>query len=145
MRDGNCEFRSKSIPSSAGRGSIKADAVGGKAEKLLPLLGVYLLDSSLSLLMVSVAISGLSVLVLEHSGDPGEPDRRSMALGLAQSVEQFCVLGVEFFLDLPGSGLPVGRELESVEASVVWVPRTGYPSAVDESCHEPANGAFLQT
>jgi hypothetical protein len=64
----------------------KADAVGGKAEKLLPLLGVYLLDSSLSLLMVSVAISGLSVLVLEHSGDPGEPDRQSVAFGRSQSV-----------------------------------------------------------
>jgi hypothetical protein len=30
-------------------------------------------------------------VVLEHSGDPGEPDRRSMAFGLAQSVEQFSV------------------------------------------------------
>ena len=63
--------------------------------------------------MVSVTISGLSVLVLEHSGDPGEPDRRSMAFGLAQFVEQFCVLGVEFFPDLPGSGLPVVGDVES--------------------------------
>jgi hypothetical protein len=55
----------------------------------------------------------LSLVVLEHSGDPGEPDRRSMAFGLAQSVEQFCVLGVEFFPDLAGSGLPVVSDLES--------------------------------
>jgi hypothetical protein len=84
-----------------------------EAQKLLRLLGVYFPDSSLDLLMVSVTISALSLVVLEHSGDPGEPDRRSMAFGLAQSVEQFCVLGVEFFLDLPGSGLPVVGDLES--------------------------------
>ena len=79
-------------------------------------------DSSLCLLMVSVTISGLSVVVLEHSGDPGEPDRQSMAFGRGQSVQQFCVPSVQFFPDLPGSGLPIVCELESVEASIVWVP-----------------------
>ena len=90
----------------------------------MPLSGGYFHDSSLSLLMVSVAISGLSVLVLEHSGDSGEPDRQSVAFGRGQFVEQFCVPGVQFFPDLPGRGLPVVCELESVEASVVWVPRS---------------------
>ena len=79
-------------------------------------------DSSLWLLVVSVTISGLSVVVLEHSGDPGEPDRQSVAFGRGQSVEQFCVPGAQLFPDLPGRGLPVVGELESVEASIVWVP-----------------------
>ena len=73
-------------------------------------------------LIVSVTISGLSVLAFEHSGDPGEPDRQSVAFGRGQSVEQFCVPGAQLCPDLSGSGLPVVCELESVEASVVWVP-----------------------
>jgi hypothetical protein len=77
---------------------------------------------SLCLLVVSVTISGPSMVAPEHSGDPGEPDRQSLAFGRGQSVQQLGVLGVQFLPDPPGRGLPVVSELESVEASIVWVP-----------------------
>jgi len=67
-------------------------------------------------------ISGLSMVAPEHSGDPGEPDRQSLAFGRGQSVQQLSVLGLQFLPDPPGRRLPAVGELESVEASVVWVP-----------------------
>ncbi len=72
--------------------------------------------------MLSVTISGLSVVAPEHSGDPGEPDRQSVAFGLGESVQQLGVLGAQFLPDLLGCRLPVVGELESVEASIDWVP-----------------------
>jgi hypothetical protein len=73
-------------------------------------------------LMLSVTISGLSVVVPEHPADPGESDRQSLAFGRGQSAQQSCVLGVQFLPDLLGRRLPVVGELESVEASIVLVP-----------------------
>ena len=103
--------------------SLREPGVGyGKTPKVAALLDVYFPDSSLWLLVASVTISGLSVVVLEYSGDPGEPDRQSVAFGRGESVEQLGVLGAQLFPDLPGSGLPVVCELESAEASIVWVP-----------------------
>jgi hypothetical protein len=58
-----------------------------RGPKSCALLRVYLPDSSLWLLVVSGTISGLSVVVLEYSGDPGEPDRQSSTFSLGQSAE----------------------------------------------------------
>jgi hypothetical protein len=60
-------------------------------------------------------------VVLEHAGDPGEPDRQSLAFGGRQSIQQLCVLGVKFLPDPPGGRLPVVGELEPIEASIVWL------------------------
>jgi hypothetical protein len=62
--------------------------------------------------------SGLSVLVLEHSGDPGEPDRQSVAFGRGQSVEQFCVPGAQFFPDLPGPEHPRASHREPLDTQL---------------------------
>jgi hypothetical protein len=122
-----------------GQGPLKVHGPGGPATCDRPVAGGRLAEhiaivdrtrriiraatSLMSVLRcVSVTISGLSMVVPEHSGDPSEPDRQSLAFGRGQSVQQLGVLGVQFLPDPPGRGLPVVGELESVEASIVWVP-----------------------
>jgi hypothetical protein len=89
------------------RVSVSSRLAGGR--KVAGSLGrvSLFLYLSLCLLVVSVTISGLSMVVPEHSGDPGEPDRQCFAFGWGQSVQQLSVLGVQFLPDPRGRRLPV--------------------------------------
>ena len=118
--------RHESSPVQLRRAPVRGRLVG-KAQLLLHFLGrlLFLIRLFLSrhrVLVVSITVSGLSLVVLQHPGDPCEPDRQSLAFGRRESAQQLGVLGVQFLTDPLGRCLPVVGELESVEASVVLVP-----------------------